>query len=64
MGKMKTNKAVAGRVKVTARGKLRRHVAGAGHLKSRKTNKQLRRFRKPRSLSKGFAKQAKKLMGI
>lgn len=63
MPKGKTNKAIAKRIKVTGRGKLRRYPAGAGHLKSRKTNKQLRRFRKPRGLSKGYAKQARKLLG-
>lgn len=64
MPKMKTHKAVAKRIKVTARGKLLRHRAGAGHLKSRKTPKQIRRFRLKAGLSRGFAKQARRLLGI
>lgn len=63
MPKMKTNKSVAKRVKVTARGKIRRYRAGAGHLRSRKSSKQIRRFRRPTGLSPGFAKQAKKMLG-
>jgi len=64
MPKMKTNKSVAKRLKVTARGKIRRHRAGAGHLRSRKSPKRLRRFRRATGLSSGFAKQAKKMLGI
>ena len=64
MPKMKTNKAVAKRIKVTARGKLMRHRAGAGHLKSRKSPSRIRRFRTTKCLSKGFAKQARKMLGI
>ena len=64
MPKMKTNKAVAKRIKVTGRGKLLRRRAGAGHLKSRKSPKRLRRFRKAAPLSKGFVRHAERLMGI
>ena len=64
MPKMKTNKAVAKRIKVTARGKLLRHRAGAGHLKSRKSPKRLRRLRKVAELYKGFTKHAKRLLGM
>jgi large subunit ribosomal protein L35 len=64
MPKMKTNKAVAKRIKVTARGKLLRRRAGAGHLKSRKSPKQIRRFRKSAQLSRGFARIARRLMGM
>jgi len=64
MPKMKTNKAVAKRIKVTGRGKLRRHRPGAGHLKSRKNPKRIRRFRKATSVSRGFGKQARKMLGI
>ncbi len=64
MPKMKTNKALAKRIKVTARGKLMRHRAGAGHLKSRKSQKQIRRFRKATGVSSGFTKQAKRMLGI
>ena len=64
MPKMKTNRSVAKRVKVTGKGKLKRRSPGAGHLKSRKTNKQLRRFRKSKDISPGFTKQVKKMLGI
>lgn len=64
MPKMKTNKSVAKRVKVTARGKLMRHRPGAGHLKSRKSNKQLRRMRKACLVAPGFARRAKALLGL
>ena len=63
MPKMKTNKLAAKRVKVTARGKLLRARPGAGHLKSRKTPKQLRRFRKPAEISKAFEKTVRRLLG-
>jgi len=63
MPKMKTNKAVAKRVKVTARGKVMRRRPGAGHLKSRKSPSRIRRFRKSATLSPAFAKQAKRVLG-
>jgi large subunit ribosomal protein L35 len=63
MPKMKTNKAVAKRIKITGTGKMRRRHPGAGHLKSRKTNKQLRRFRKDVALSPGVARIARKMLG-
>ena len=64
MPKIKTNKSVVRRFKVTARGKLMRHRAGAGHLKSRKSPAQLRRFRKETTVSKGFTKQIKRMLGM
>jgi large subunit ribosomal protein L35 len=64
MPKMKTNKSIAKRVKVTARGKLLRHRAGAGHLKSRKSPRRIRRFRKVTSVSRGFARHVRKMLGI
>ena len=64
MPKMKTNKSLRKRVKVTATGKLKRHRAGAGHLKSRKSPKKLRGFRKEAGISKGFTRQAKAMLGV
>jgi large subunit ribosomal protein L35 len=64
MPKQKTRKSIAKRVKVTARGKLLRHRAGAGHLKSRKTPSQLRRFRRAREIPKSFSKQIKRMLLI
>ena len=63
MPKMKTNKAVACRVKITARGKVLRGRPGCGHLKSRKSPKRLRRFRKPAEIRGAFAKLAKRMLG-
>ena len=64
MPKMKTNKAVAKRIKVTGTGKLMRRKPGAGHLKSCKTPSQLRRFRKGQTLARGIAKTARKMLGL
>lgn len=63
MPKVKTKKAVAKRVKVTARGKVMRRMPGSSHLKSRKTPGQIRRYRKNRELTSVFAKHAKRLLG-
>ncbi len=64
MPKMKTKKAVSSRVKVGARGKIKRYAPGAGHLKSRKSSKRLRNFRKARGLSKAFSRHVRGLLGI
>jgi large subunit ribosomal protein L35 len=63
MPKMKTNKSVAKRVKITARGKVKHYSPGAGHLKSRKTSKQLRNYRKPKDVPNVFAKALKRMLG-
>ena len=60
----KTNKSIAKRLKVTARGKILRHRPGAGHLKSVKSPKVIRRFRKKAQLSKSFVKQARIMLGV
>ena len=64
MPKQKTRKSISKRVKVTARGKVLRNRPGAGHLKSRKTPSQLRRFRKQVEIPASFAKQIKKMLNI
>jgi large subunit ribosomal protein L35 len=64
MPKMKTNKSAAKRVRVTGSGKIRRRSPGAGHLKSRKSPKRLRRFRKEKDLHPAFARQAKRMLGM
>ena len=64
MPKMKTNKSVAKRIKVTGKGKLRRGRPLGGHLKSRKTAKRIRNLRKRRDVSKGFTKHAKRMLGL
>jgi large subunit ribosomal protein L35 len=64
MPKMKTNKAVAKRIKVTGTGKLVRHRPMGGHLKSRKSPKRIRGLRQRRLVSRGFSRVARKLLGI
>ena len=64
MPKMKSKKALVKRVKVTARGKINRHRAGGGHLKSVKSPKRLRRLRKKTGLSRAFSRHAKRLLGM
>jgi large subunit ribosomal protein L35 len=64
MPKMKPNKSIVKRVKITGRGKIMRNKAGSGHLRSHKSPKQLRDFRKARPLSPAFTKQIKRMLGI
>ena len=64
MPKVKTRKAIAKRIKVTAGGKLRRRKAGSGHLKSRKSPRRIRGFRSEMEVSAGFARHAKRMLGI
>ena len=64
MPKMKTNKAVAKRVKVTGKGKIKRGRPSTSHLKSNKSSKRTRALRKSRTVSKGFTKHAKRMLGI
>ncbi len=64
MPKQKTRKSIVKRVKVTARGKLLRNRPGAGHLKSRKSPSQLRRFRKKMQIPPSFARQIKRMLNI
>jgi large subunit ribosomal protein L35 len=45
MPKVKTHKGLAKRVKVTARGKVKRHKAFTGHLLSGRSGRRLRRLR-------------------
>jgi large subunit ribosomal protein L35 len=46
MPKQKTHKGLTKRVKVTAKGKIKRKVAGSGHLMSSKNAKRRRRLSK------------------
>jgi large subunit ribosomal protein L35 len=64
MPKMKTKKAIKKRVKITASGKVLRHRAGAGHLKSRKSATRLRKMREKAEVKSTFAKHAKRLLGM
>jgi large subunit ribosomal protein L35 len=63
MPKHKTHKGLAKRVKVTARGKIKLHKAGASHLMSVKNAKRRRRIRQPGSVdSKVFTKKMREAL--
>ena len=62
--KLKPNKAVAKRFKVTAKGKLKRHHSLTSHLRSARTAKKKRELRRPEILFEGHARRLRKLMGI
>lgn len=60
----KTKKSLSKRVKVTATGKIMRRKPGAGHLKSRKSPKRLRGFRKEGQIPPAFERSARRLLGM
>lgn len=65
MPKMKTNKTILKRLKITSKGKLlRRHQLGAGHLKRNKTKGALKRQKKTFEFFKGEARKLKKVIGL
>ena len=64
MPKMKTNKSIRKRVKITGRGKVKRHRPGGGHLKSRKSPARLRKLREEVDVSPGFARTIKRMLGM
>ncbi len=64
MPKHKTHKGLAKRVKVTARGKIKLHKAGASHLMSVKNAKRRRRIRQPGGVdSNTFTKKMREALG-
>ncbi len=56
---MKTHKGLAKRVKVTARGKIKRRKAGSGHLMSGKSGNRCRSLRKSAGMSRAMAKKTR-----
>ena len=62
--KLKPNKAVAKRFKVTAKGKLKRHHSLTSHLRSARSAKKKRELRRPELLFEGHARRLRKIMGI
>lgn len=64
MPKMKTRKAVAGRFRVTATGKLKMSRPGKRHLLTHKTAKRKRQLRQPAMVSETILKTYKRLMCI
>ena len=64
MPKMKTNKGLAKRFKVTKTGKLKRMRAGRSHLMTTKNGKRGRRLRKSGLVSAQEARKVKRMLGI
>lgn len=62
MGKLKTNKSVRGRIKITKSGKLLRLPSGHGHFRGKKSGKFRRRVRKYVEVSKADEKAIKKYL--
>jgi large subunit ribosomal protein L35 len=62
MPKMKTNKSVAKRFKVTASGKVKRGHAFKSHILTKKSQKRKRHLRKPDLCAPGDAKRIKKML--
>jgi large subunit ribosomal protein L35 len=62
MPKMKTNKSVAKRFKVTGKGKVKRGQAFMSHILTKKTAKRKRKLRKSAIAAKGDAKRMKRML--
>ena len=62
--KLKPNKAILSRFKVTKRGKLKRHHAKTSHLMSARNAKTKRRLGRPAILYEGLARNLRKHIGM
>jgi large subunit ribosomal protein L35 len=62
MPKMKTNKSVAKRFKVTGSGKVKRRHAFKSHILTKKSPKRKRHLRKPDICASGDAKRIKRML--
>lgn len=63
MPKMKTHKGLQKRVKLTAKGKVKRRMSFAGHLMSGKSGSRRRRLRQAAMLTGRIAKNIKTALG-
>ncbi len=61
--KLKTNKALTKRLKVTKNGKIKRRHGGKSHLNSGLSPKRRRKLRRGTTVSKGFEKRFKRALG-
>lgn len=61
--KLKTNKSIQKRFKVTATGKLKRGHCKTSHLMSARTSKTKRKLGRPALVAEGFAKNMRALIG-
>ena len=62
--KLKPNKSILSRFKVTKRGKLKRHHAKTSHLMSARNAKTKRRLGRPAILHEGLARNLRKHIGM
>lgn len=62
--KMKTKKALKGRFRATASGKLKLSHSGRRHILTKKTSKRKRQMRKPGVLTETLTKKYTKMMGV
>jgi large subunit ribosomal protein L35 len=62
--KMKTRKALIGRFRLTATGKLKRSHPGRRHIMTKKTTKRKRHLRQPGLVSTAHLATYKRVMGI
>lgn len=62
--KMKTNKAMKSRMKVTGTGKLVRHKQGRRHMLTKKSSKAKRALASPELVKSTHLKKYKKMMGV
>jgi large subunit ribosomal protein L35 len=62
MPKMKTNKSVAKRFKLTGKGKVKRMRAFKSHILTKKSAKRKRRLRKPDLAASGDAKRIRRML--
>jgi large subunit ribosomal protein L35 len=63
MPKMKTNKSVSKRFKVTGKGKIKRGHAFMSHILTKKSAKRKRKLRKSTIAAPGDAKRMKRMLG-
>jgi large subunit ribosomal protein L35 len=63
MPKLKTNKGLAKRVRVSPNGKIKRKKAFAGHLMSGKTGDRKRKLKRTDLVSKGFTRTLLRALG-
>lgn len=64
MPKMKTNKSVASRFKVTGKGKLLRGKHGRRHILTKKSSKRKRALARPALVDDSLLKTYKRMMGV
>ncbi|MEK7700237.1 MAG: 50S ribosomal protein L35 [Planctomycetota bacterium] len=64
MPKLKTHKGAKKRVKITAKGKVKRSKAGKGHLMSGKSGRRGMHLKKKTGVSPAFSKKIKRALNV